>query len=264
MTLPTAPTVAEVASAMTTTVAPAGVPGPTLDPYFPSTSWTLLTLIRAGATQASAAREQFACRYRRPVLHYFAALTKDRTEAEELTQSFFEKLAASGSVVSGADPSRGRFRHYLKRSLGNHWKSELRFRGRQKRRAEEEVHPDGWEGDGWESLGLKGAGSPESDFHNAWVRSLLEDALNRVRAICETKGQGEHYRLFVGMYLCDASEPPSWRQLGEMFDLPEKAARSRTETVARHFRVVLRELLFEEVGVDRDVDDEIAALLTLM
>ena len=66
------------------------------------------------------------------------------------------------------------------------------------------------------------------------------------------------------MYLCDAPEPPSWRELGTTVGIDEKAARSRTETVARHFRLVLREILREEAGTEESVDEEIAALLALL
>ncbi len=234
------------------------------DKYFPSTSWTLLGQARGATPQARDARDEFARRYHRPVLNYLAALTRDRGQAEELAQGFFEKLAAAGDVVVGADRERGRFRHYLKRSLSNFWKDELRFRGRQKRKADEEVRPDAWSGDGWDRLELEGPDSPEAAFHNAWVRSLLDEALRRVRVICAGKKQTEHYELFVGMYLCADSEPPSWRELGAAYGLTEKAARSKTETVARHFRVVLREILRDEIGSDESVDEEIAALLALL
>lgn len=238
------------------------VKGP--DRFFPNTSWTLLREACAATPQAGTAREEFARRYYRPVLNYFAALTRDRPEAEELTQGFFEKIAAGGAVLGGADATRGCFRHYLKRSISNYWKSELRYRSRQKRRAEDELQPDGWSGDGWERLELHAPDSPEAAFHNGWVRSLLDDALNRVGILCEQKNQTEHYQLFVGMYLCDAAEPPSWRELGAAFGLDEKAARSRSETVARNFRLVLREILRCEVASDKAVDQEISALLALL
>ena len=235
-----------------------------LDKYFPSTSRTLLGQARGAGAQADQAREEFARRYHRPVMNYFAALTRDRDQAKELAQGFFEKVAASGGVVAGASRSRGRFRHYLKRAVSNYWKSELRFRNRQKRKASEELHPDGWTSPGWDRLELQAQESPEAAFHNGWVRSLLDDALTRVRAICEQKKQTEHYQLFIGMYLCDAPEPPSWRELGAAVGIDEKAARSRTETVARHFRLVLREILREEAGTEESVDEEIAALLALL
>lgn len=238
----------------------------TSDPerFFPKTSWTLLVEARGDSPQAQTAREQFMARYHQPVLNYFIALTNSRDRAEDLAQSFFEKIAASGKILKSANRSRGRFRHYLKRSLGNHWKSDIRYRQRQKRDARDEVYPDEWSGAGWERLDVQGSESPEAAFHVGWVRSLLNEALVRVKAICVEKDQTVHYQLFVGMYLSAASSPPSWRELGGAFGLNEKAARSRTETVARHFKSVLREILRDDVDTDESVDDEIAALLSLL
>ncbi len=227
---------------------------------FPRTSWTLLIEARASDDHAKQAYAEFARRYRRPILGYFFALTRDRYQAEELTQGFFEKLTANRALLVSADPLHGTFRHYLKRTLANYWKSELRYRGRQKRHADGELSPDAWTGDGWEHLALVATETPERAFHDAWVRSLLDESLAQVREICERKNQVDHFRLFVGMYLCDSSEPPSWRVLGASFGLDEKTARSRSETVARHFRKILRESLREETGSDASVDDELAAL----
>jgi hypothetical protein len=93
---------------------------------------------------------------------------------------------------------------------------------------------------------------------------LLEEALANVQALCEAKGQQEHFALFAGRYLSASGEQPSWRELGAYFNLDEKTARSRSETVARHFRLILRELLVQDVGAGKNVDEEIAALLTAL
>lgn len=132
--------------------------------------------------------------------------------------------------------------------MRNFWKDDLRSRNREKRKPEEEVRPDAWSGAGWERLELEAADSPEAAFHQAWVRSLLDDALYRVRDLCKQKNQTVHYELFLRMYLSDGRCTPSWRELGAPFSLDEKAARSKTETVARHFRLVLREMVGEMVG----------------
>ncbi len=235
-----------------------------LDGRFPLTSWTLL--VRAGEATNSAlpAREEFARRYRSPILNYFAALTRDRQEAEELTQGFFEKLAGNQAMFATADPSRGRFRHYLKRALKNHWMSELRYYGRQKRHAEEEFRPDSWDGDGWARLALVAEGTPEAAFHRAWVSSLVEQTLVQVRSICEQKKQTVHFQLFAGMYFSTSPETPSWAELGGVFGLDEKTARSRAETVTRHVKRVLRKQLVEETGSAGAADEEIAALRALL
>lgn len=234
------------------------------DRYFPNTSWTLLVEARGSTPQARHAQAEFARRYYRPVRDYLGALSGDRQEAEELAQGFFADVIAPGRLMAAANRSRGSFRHYLKQSLRNYVASDMRFRQRQKRHALEELRPDAWSDEGWDRLDLRAEDAPDKAFHNAWVRALLGDALSRVHAICTQRKQTEHYELFVGMYLCDAPEPPSWRELGAAFGLDEKAARSKTETVARHFRAVLREMMAQDVGGKESVDEEIAALLALL
>jgi hypothetical protein len=55
-----------------------------------------------------------------------------------------------------------------------------------------------------------------------------------------------------------------WKELGEAYGLDEKAARNRAETVARHFRLVLRDMLTDEVGSEQSADEEIATLLAFL
>lgn len=235
------------------------------DKYFPiSTSWTLIAEARAPNPGARPAQEEFARRYSRPVREYIAAVTGDQREAEELTQGFFADVVVPGRLLALLDASKGSFRPYLKQAVRNYVISTIRSRHRKKRQALEEVRPDQWSDAGWERLNLQAGTSPDMAFHQAWVRALLADALARVKAICEQRGQVEHLNLFLGRYLSDAPEPPSWRELGATFGLEEKIARSRSDTVARHFRIVLRQMLREEVSSEESVDEEIATLLAFV
>jgi RNA polymerase sigma factor (sigma-70 family) len=234
------------------------------DKYFPGTSWTLLAAAQDAGTEGRDAREEFARRYLRPVRNYISAVTGDYVEAEELTQGFFADVVAPGRLLARLDRERGSFRPYLKQAVRNYVITEMRSRGRKKRRADEELRPDDWSGDGWERLNLQAQASADVAFHEAWVRSLLQEALEKVKALCEQKGQSDHLDLFAGRYLCEAPEPPSWRDLGAAFGLDEKTARSRADTVARQFRAVLREMLREDLPSEKDIDREIATLLAFV
>jgi hypothetical protein len=126
---------------------------------------------------------------------------------------------------------------------------------------------------GWDSLDLPAFRSAESAFHNAWVRAKLAEALTRVRAICIEREQRAHLDMFEARYLCEADRVPSWEELGEKYGMDQKTARTRTDTVARHFRLVLRRMLRQEVTLPRTsggrqgneteaaIDKEIEALL---
>lgn len=226
--------------------------------YFPQTSWALLSAARGEGNAATKALEEFSRRYYQPVYAYIAALTRNRDNAQELTQGFFTTVILSGRLLARLERSKGSFRPFLKQALRNYVADAWR---KQKRHTpEEDVRPDGWS-QGWDGLAQTDVPSPEAAFHTAWVRALLEEALAKVSDVCENKGQTEHLTLFLGRYVSEASEPPSWEELGKAYDLDGKAARNRAETVARHFRLVLREMLIDEVGSERSADAELATLL---
>lgn len=235
-------------------------PPPTQKGHFPQTSWALLSAVCVGGKEASKALEEFSRRYYPPIFAYLVGITQDRDEAEDLAQGFFAKVILSGRLVASFDRAKGSFRPFLKQAIRNYVISEKRWNERKKRAPEEELRPDQWS-DGWEGIGKSNIPAPDVAYHTAWVHSLLEQALVRVQALCEEKGQIQHLTLFIERYLSELTDPPSWRELGERFALDEKAARSRAETVARHFRQALREMLTGEVGSQQAVDEEIDTLL---
>lgn len=240
---------------------PPAAPAPGAAVLFPPTSWTLLAQARGRSPAAQEAVAELAERYYRPVYAYLQAIVRNAETAEELTQGFFATKFLTGALVARASRSEGRFRHYLKQALRNYVKDAWRQAERQKRRPpERELRPDE-DSAGWDRLIPEHAPAADAAFHAAWVRALLGDALERVRRICDERGQLAHFELFVARYVNEAG---GWRVLGQRFGLQEKTARSRAETILRHFRFVLREMLRQEVGSEQDVDEEIAALLALL
>ena len=225
----------------------------------PPTSWSLLDAAGRSEPAGREAMAEFARRYHRPIRAYLAALTRDEQHAADLTQEFFRDRVLNRRLLASADRRVGGFRPYLKRAVRNFFLDHLRRDVRRKRApdragysldARERQVPD-----------PRDASRPERAFHVAWVRSLLEEALVEVRALCEARGQGPHFDVFAGRYLSATTTPPSWSDLGARFGgLDEKAARGRAETVARHFREVLRAKLGGHAGAD----DELAALRALL
>jgi len=224
----------------------------------PPTSWTLLA--EASGEQGDGARNELVARYYRPVRAYLGAIVRDSERTDELTQAFFEQVVLSGRLLRAADRQRGSFRALLKQSLRNFVTDDLRRRQVTSKR---DVHPDG-DTHGWDAIGDGVGQSAEGEYHQAWVRALLDLALARVRETCVARGQLAHFELFTARYMHESGEPPSWRDLGVPLGIDEKAARNRTETVARHFRLVLRRMLIEETGSPGGAAAEAAALLEML
>jgi DNA-directed RNA polymerase specialized sigma24 family protein len=229
----------------------------------PSTSWTLLEAAVGSGEAGIAARAEVAARYYRPVHAYLAAIVRNPDLARELTHGFFEQAILSGRLLTKADRSRGPFRPYLKQALRNYVTDGWRRETRQKRHTPDLPGHSGPEAP-WETHLADAGPEPDVAFHNAWVRALLDEAIDRVRAICAVRGQTEHFALFAGRHLAKTGDTPSWRALGAAYGLDEKTARSRTDAVVQHFRGVLRELLLRDVEAEEDVDREVATLLHLL
>ena len=137
------------------------------------------------------------------------------------------------------------------------------------------THPDQASTGGWGIMELP-AGFPvaEAAFHHAWVKVTLAEALGRVRALCLERDLKVNLELFEARYLSDADRPPSWEELGARYNVDQKTARMRADTVVNHFRRVLRRMLRNEITLPGDhaqwhpkvteaaIDEEIKALLS--
>jgi len=232
---------------------------------FPETSWTLLARACEQSDQGALARGEFAQRYYRPVREFLLILVRDAERAQELTHEFFIKLSGPGGLLEHAQPDKGAFRDYLREALRNLVRDYYR---RHRSEAALEAHPDQASPAGWDVMELPGYPAAEAAFHHEWVKVTLAEALSRVRALCLKRKQEMHLGLFEARYLCEADSAPSWEELGARYGIDQKAARERAETVVRHFRLVLRRMLRNEVTIpgtkisEAAIDEEIRSLLS--
>ncbi len=81
-----------------------------------TTCWTEVHAAHHGAEgEATAARRMLAERYAAPARRYLLKILKDPEAADDLAQEFLARFLAG--AFHRADPERGRFRDFLKRSL---------------------------------------------------------------------------------------------------------------------------------------------------
>ena len=227
---------------------------------FPSTSWELLNDAARRDGRSAVALNEFAELYYPAVRAFVAAIVREPARTDDLTQRFFETVVLSGRLLTHADPRRGSFRPYLKQAIRNFLVDEYRRRTRSLQSSEVPLETAGG---GRPALAGESA-RPDREMLRAWGRSLVAMAVARVESICRQNGQDQHFQLFKRRYLSDADEPPSWRDVGEMFGLDEKIARSRADTAVRHFRTVLRELIASDIGTGGSIDEELRAVIAIL
>lgn len=232
---------------------------------FPQTSWTLLGQASTGRTRGNpAATNEFTERYYPAVRAYISAIVRDGTTAEELTQQFFVTAVLSGRLLLHADRAKGSFRPYLKQAIRNFLIDEHRRLTRTKEESPESgVHPDGFK-QGWESLADVASRGPDTDLLRAWGQSIVKMAVAKVEAISIEKGHQLHFQLFTRRFLAGSDDLPGWKEVGAAFNLDEKTARSRAETVVRCFRAVLWDLIATDIGSEKTFEHELRNLIGIL
>ena len=210
---------------------------------FSATPWTDVTLAQQSASLAGRAALERLCRlYWYPVYAHIRRSGKGPHDAEDLTQEFFTLLIEK-NYLGAADRKRGRFRSFLlvavNRFLVNayHREHTLKRGGGQTFVSIDQQTAESW----LESETATGL-SPDQSFDRSWARSVLEQALGRLRSDYAARDQ-----LVVFEGLKDFATGDT-----EHRDYAEVAARLNITTgavaVAVHrLRERYRELLLTEV-----------------
>jgi len=228
---------------------------------FPPTSWTLLREACKDDTLGHQALKEFSTQYYYPVQAFFGVLLQNSTEdPDDHTNSFFISKFLSRRILQAADRDLGTFRHFLKQSLRNYCRDVFR---KESRRRSQELYIDD---ESRAPLPLTDDPRQRMDtvFHEAWIRSLLQKALDAVAENCRRNGQEEHLDLFMSRYLAPSNSVVSWEILGKKYGLDQKKARSRAETVIRQLRDIIRNILIEETGSKEAAEEELATLTALL
>ena len=231
-------------------------------PAFPSTLWPMLDRLKKGQESPEAAAEQLVARYWKPV---YACIRlgwgRSNEDAKDLTQEFFLFLL-EGDVLRQVDPSRGRFRTYLKAVLRNFLGMEHRKATRVKRGGGlKTVSIDVEAAD--RDLSATRAGDPEHVFDREWARALVSESLTEVAASLAAAGRGDHWRLLEAHDLSTASEPPSYADLGARFNLTEHQVKAFLQETRRRIRDSVISKIKEYALDEKEVWEELEYLMGL-
>lgn len=234
--------------------------------FFPPTHHSAIHRARSADPDTRAqARETIVRIYWKPVYTYVRWRWKARPEdAEDLVQGFFTREFEKG-FFSRYDPQRARFRTYLRVRLDGFVGNERRAAGRQKRGGGVPTLPLDFETAEGElrQRSIPDPIDPESLFEREWIRSLFTTALERLRAHCIDRGQEGRFRLFERYDIegAGALERPTYRQLAEVFGIPETQVTNHLAAARRDLRRIVLEVLRELCSDEAEYQDECRALL---
>ncbi|MGH9741209.1 MAG: RNA polymerase sigma factor [Candidatus Acidiferrum sp.] len=226
---------------------------------FPRTHWSRLAAVRGDASAERAeALNYLAERYWKPVYCYVRRRGYGSAEAEDLVQEFF-LTAFAKDLFAKADPTRGRFRNFLLKSMQHFLAREWRDAHAQKRHpAEGFVSIRELASEAGPVVVPKHTKTPEDAYYRTWHCELVLRVLRALEQEYLASGKQIHLELLrqrVIAPILDGAEAPSLRELAKRYDLSVKEVENRVITARRAYQRLLR----EEIRVYASSEDEVAA-----
>jgi len=235
------------------------------DSVFATTRWTLV--LRAQGSESPAAREALAdlcAAYWTPVFRFLRRDGHDEESARELTQEFFARLLARGSI-GGADPARGRFRSFLLGAV-KHFLADRRDRERAlKRGAGRAPVPLSTGTDTVSELPVPDPASPSPDaaFDRDWAFAVVERAL---AALADEMAAAGRTELFGVLKPWLVGEVPSLSQAeaARALGLSEGAVKVAIHRLRKRFRELVKNEIAQTLSSAEDVQGELRYLVDVL
>jgi len=208
--------------------------------------------------------EALVSAYWMPVYKYIRIKWNKPTEdARDLTQGFFAE-AIEKNFFARFDPSKAKFRTFLRTCLDGFVANENKAAGRIKRGGGATILSLDFDG---AEQQLRIAAPPAANqideyFEKEWARSVFSLALESFRAQMLAAGKQTHLRLFERYAInAEEEEKPSYKDLASEFDLSVTDVTNYLALARREFRRIVLEKLRELTATDEEYRREARALL---
>ena len=219
----------------------------------------------ANQEERTRAFEVLVSAYWMPVYKYVRIKWNKPTEdARDLTQGFFLE-AMEKNFFGRYDPSKARFRTFLRTCLDGFVANENKAASRIKRGGDATILSLDFDGaeDQLRIAARPAAGAIDEYFEQEWARSVFSLALESFRAQMLNAGKETHLRLFE-RYVLDADDQApktSYKALAAEFNLATTDVTNYLALARREFRRIVLEKLRELTASDEEFCREARALL---
>jgi RNA polymerase sigma-70 factor (ECF subfamily) len=199
-------------------------------------------------------------RYASPLRSHLVVRKRiDPDRADDLLQQFIADKVLRLGILKTAQRQKGKFRTFLLMALDRFVLNQIRDQNVAWRACE-----NGWADVADEPDVTDTAGEPSDEFDAQWARTVLADALARMREVCRKAGRNVLWDVFnhrVVQPALEGTEPSSYAELAARFSLgsPVDAANA-VLTGKRMLARFLREVVGEYARDTAEVDEEIRDL----
>jgi DNA-directed RNA polymerase specialized sigma24 family protein len=232
---------------------------------FPATRFSL---VRAAGSPDAAVRKQaldfLVTAYWKPVYKYLRCKWGLANEdAKDQTQAFFA-LAVERGFFESFDPTRARFRTFVRVCADNFVSKERRSAGCLKRGGALlllSLDFDSAEGE-LSRQSQVSVSDPEDFFRQEWLRELFALAVDDLRRQCLASGKDVHFKLFERHDLDgpNAADRVSYSRLAEEYALPVTQVTNYLAFARRQFRQLLLDRLRSSTGNEEEYQHEVRCL----
>jgi RNA polymerase sigma-70 factor (ECF subfamily) len=227
---------------------------------FCTTHWSVVLAVRkADSPQAREALARLCQTYWYPLYAYVRRRGYPAHDAQDLTQTFFERLLGRESLAT-ATPARGKFRTFMLTSMQYFLASEWKHRRAQKR------------GGGCELLSLDWAAaearfdlepathaSPDRLFEKQWALTVLAEVLSRLEREYQSEG---NTALFAALKqtLMGLRESQPYAELALKLGISESAVKVSVHRLRKRYRDLIRAEIGSTLEDPREVEEELRHL----
>ena len=233
---------------------------------FATTRWSLILSGSGSKGKEQETRAALAelCRiYWRPIFAFVCRRGYSIQDAEDLTQDFFV-IMMEGDWLQNADPSRGRFRSLLLKSLKNFLNDAGdKIRARKRGGDMSFVSWDPWKSEVPSQLSMStqrlNSLPAERLFDVRWAATVVERALGRLREECERKGRRRIFDV-LSAYLTVERDDVSCASLATTVGVPQGTVKKLLYHMRQRYRWLLRNEVAQTVANPADIEDELRHL----
>ena len=232
---------------------------------FPTTRWTLIRRVqKGGEAEAATAMNEICRQYWYPIYAFARRRGFSATDAEDITQIFFQRLIAS-ETIQAARQEKGLMRSFmlslLKRVISNH----VRDATAEKRGGSftATLSLDDLTAEDRYIREPADAHDPDSLFDRAWAREVLEAAERKLRGEFEKADNLEGYsQLREFLPLGDNATP--YAAVAENLAIAEGTLRLQIHRMRKRYAKCIEEEIEQTVTNAGDVKAELAHLMAVI
>lgn len=200
--------------------------------------------------------------YWKPVYKYIRIQwRKSNEDAKDLTQAFFTRILEK-EILENFDPSRAKFRTYLRTCLDGFLANEHKAAERQKRGGDAVILSLDYESAEGElkQMEIPDSQNTEEYFEKEWVRSFFDFCLMELKRNLEAKGKLLQFQLFE-RYHMEGVEGITYDVLAAESGISVSNVTNYLAAVRREFRRIVLERLRQLTATDEEFAREAKLLL---